>query len=177
MIPNGYAIIDRNALIIQRFSSLPDFITWPNGDRTHPASLTSHGEWSFVECFLDIPTETRDQNLSEMKTEFVGGRIVTTAILVPRMNREIEAWDRERAPRTISWWRGRAMCRINRIEDQIEAVITSIEDPTLKQLAQLAWDGADFQRESPLLNQIFTAIGYKPHDIDLLFIAADEIAF
>lgn len=49
----------------------------------------------------------------------------------------------------------------------VEAAIDAIEDPTDREVARIEWEYATtFERSHPLVNQIGTALGLTPEQID-----------
>jgi len=55
----------------------------------------------------------------------------------------------------------------------VEAAIDAIEDPTDREVARIEWEYATtFERSHPLVNQVGTALGLTPEQIDAMWTEA-----
>ena len=64
------------------------------------------------------------------------------------------------APDSVSNFQGRTALRMTGIFDAVSAAINALPDKTQRAIAQDAFDRADFDRDSDLLNQILVALGH-----------------
>ena len=140
-----------------------------------------------------IPSSTyTDDFISENKNNFIDGVLVSQWVLAPEYKgnfvspkwngeeyyesatpEEIEEYNRKDIPKVVSQRQLRTQLIIQGISvAEIETVINSL--PTQDRLiAQVAWDYAvTFERESPLLIGIASALGFSASDVDNIFINA-----
>lgn len=78
-------------------------------------------------------------------------------------------------PQTLPWWKGRAILEQRGHTAALQTFIDAIPNASQRAMVQLAWDGADFVRDSPMVNTALEAIGYSQGDVDQLFIDGDAL--
>lgn len=93
---------------------------------------------------------------------------------------EIAAWQAARAaaavPRRVTSVQGRAILRKYGLFDAVQAAIAAIGDDQLRATAQDAFDHGGFEIDSPLLNQVLTALGHDEAYRNALFVEAESIS-
>lgn len=107
-------------------------------------------------------------------------RVLTTETdgweLLPLTAEELEDRRRSTIP-TIKAWQAKAALRMAGHYDNAVAAIAAISDPTEKVVIESAWEGnADFNRFSPAVIGLGSAIGLSDADLDALFMTASQIS-
>ena len=78
-------------------------------------------------------------------------------------------------PHSIANWKGRAILIIHDLFDKVAAALAMIPDDKTRKMAQIAFDSADFTRNSPTLNAILDGLGLDEAAKDALFIDGDKL--
>lgn len=78
-------------------------------------------------------------------------------------------------PASIANWKGRAILVQRGLSDKVAEVIAAIPDATQRAMVQIAFESADFTRNSPMLNSVLSAVGLDDAAKDDLFRDADKL--
>ena len=78
-------------------------------------------------------------------------------------------------PAKILNWKGRAILVQRGLHAGVTAAIAAIADPTQRAMAQIAFESADFTRDSPLLNAVLSGLGLDEAAKDALFVDGDAL--
>lgn len=114
---------------------------------------------SVAEKFADGDIDGTDAGIGDL---YAKGKFTRPPVVIP-------------VPTDLPWWKGRAIIELRGMTAAIEAFIGKIPDDGQRNIAQAAWDGADFSRSSPLVNAALSAIGLSEADKDRLFIDGNAL--
>ena len=95
---------------------------------------------------------------------------------VPPTQAEVDAAVASMAvPTKILNWKGRAILVQRGLHAGVTAALAAIADPTQRAMAQIAFESADFTRDSPLLNAVLSGLGLDEAAKDALFVDGDAL--
>ena len=123
-----------------------------------------------LEAYRTIQKEGHDEELGRWDEATLGAR--------PTMDQlEVAVPPPPPPPKFVANWRGRIVLSRRGYEDTIIKAIEGIKDDDRRVVARIAFERADFPRDSPLLNDILSGLGLDEDQKDDLFREAEALSF